>query len=141
MKMEGYVMNEVKTNFSFSIELDLPYEEAIEKTTDALKVEGFGVLTKIDVTATLKEKLDEEFRNYVILGACNPSLAHEALNLQMDVGLLLPCNAIVYEESGKSVVSIIDPIAMLGVIEYPELGSVAEKARERLLRVIESLTS
>ncbi|MCB0168237.1 MAG: DUF302 domain-containing protein, partial [Anaerolineae bacterium] len=91
--------------------LDVAYETAIELATSALKAEGFGVLTEIDVKATLKKKLDIDFRRYIILGACNPNLAHQALQTELELGLLLPCNVIVYEnDEGQSVVSIVDPI-------------------------------
>lgn len=118
----------------------LPYEQAIGKVTAALKEEGFGVLTEIDVKATLKQKLDVDFRKYIILGACNPRLAYQALNTELEVGLLLPCNVIVYEEDGGSVVAIVDPISMLGVVKNPGLDLVAQEARTRLQRVIEALS-
>lgn len=121
------------------IELKTDYENAIARTTAALKQEGFGVLTTIDVQATLKQKLDAEFRRYVILGACNPPLAHRALNTDLDVGLLLPCNVIVYEENDATVVSIVDPLSMLGVIANPALEAVASEAREKLQRVARKL--
>jgi uncharacterized protein (DUF302 family) len=107
----------------------------------ALKEEGFGILTEIDVKATLKKKLDADFRKYVILGACNPPLAHRALSAELEIGLLLPCNVIVYEEDDGSVVSIVDPISMLGVVESPELEPVASEARARLERVGKALGS
>ena len=122
-------------SYSFRTELDLPYEQAIDKVTAALKAEGFGVLTEIDVKDTLKQKLEVDFRRYVILGACNPSLAHQALQTEPDLGLLLPCNVIVYEEGGGSVISIVDPLSMLGVVQNPELDPVADEARSRLQRV------
>ncbi len=127
------------TEYAFRTKLNLPYEQAVEKVVGALKKEGFGVLTEIDVKATLKKKLDIDFRRYVILGACNPSLAHQALNTELEIGLLLPCNVIVYEEDGGSVVSIVDPISMLGVVENPDLDSIAREARARLQRVIEAV--
>ena len=110
--------------YGFAVRLNIPYEEAARRVTAALKDEGFGILTEIDVQATLKQKLDADFRRYVILGACNPSLAHRALLADLDVGLLLPCNVIVYEEDGGSVISVIDPLAMLGVLgeSLPEAG-------------------
>jgi uncharacterized protein (DUF302 family) len=132
-------MSKTITDYAFRTRLDLPYEQAIEKVTAALKEQGFGVLTEIDVKATLKKKLDVDFRKYVILGACNPPLAHRALNTELEIGLLLPCNVIVYEENGGSVVSIVDPISMLGVVENPELEPVAGEAQTRLQRVIEAL--
>jgi uncharacterized protein (DUF302 family) len=127
------------TDYSLRVQLDLPYVQAVEKVTAALKEEGFGVLTEIDVKATLKKKLDTDFRKYVILGACNPPLAHRALSTELEIGLLLPCNIIVYEEDGGSVVSIVDPISMLGVVESPELEPVANEARARLGRVAMAL--
>jgi uncharacterized protein (DUF302 family) len=127
------------TDYSLRVQLDLPYVQAVEKVTAALKEEGFGVLTEIDVKDTLKKKLDTDFRKYVILGACNPPLAHRALSTELEIGLLLPCNIIVYEEDGGSVVSIVDPISMLGVVESPELEPVAKEARARLGRVAMAL--
>jgi len=121
------------------VRMAAPYEEAVERVTAALKAEGFGVLTEIDVKATLKKKLDVDFRKYVILGACNPPLAHRALSAELEIGLLLPCNVIVYEEDGGSVVSIVDPISMLGVVESAELEPVATEARARLERVAKGL--
>lgn len=128
------------TDYGFQTTLNVPYETAIEKVTAALKEEGFGVLTEIDVKATLKQKLDADFRRYVILGACNPKLAHRALQTELNIGLLLPCNVIVYEEDdGQSTISIVDPITMLGVVANESLQSVADEARTRLTRVIEQL--
>jgi len=122
--------------------LNLPYEQAVQRTVEALKAEGFGVLTEIDVQATLKQKLNADFRRYVILGACNPPLAHRALSANLDVGLLLPCNVTVYEEDGGSVVTAVDPVEMLGVLkEDPIAHEVATEAKARLQRVIESLKS
>lgn len=126
------------TTYGFSVKLNVPYSEAVQRVTAALKVEGFGVLTEIDVRATLKQKLDADFRRYVILGTCNPPLAHRALQANLDVGLLLPCNVVVYEENGGSVVAMADPIAMLGVVPDPALRPVAEEARARLLRALRS---
>jgi len=132
-------MEKTHANHGTRVVTDLTFEKAVEKVTDALGSEGFGVLTKIDVQATLKEKLDAEFRRYVILGACNPSLAFQALNAEIEVGLLLPCNVIVYEQNGGSVVAIVDAISMLGVIDNPELGPIASEAKARLDRVIETM--
>jgi uncharacterized protein (DUF302 family) len=133
-------MNHTKHEYGFVCRLDLPYAQAIDRVTAALKVEGFGVLTEIDVKATLKQKLDVDFRPYVILGACNPNLAHQGLNAELELGLLLPCNVIVYEDNGASVVSIVDPQAMLGVVANPALETIAEEARRRLQRVVAALT-
>lgn len=129
-------------DYGMRTHLDLPYDEAIEKVTAALKKEGFGVLTQIDVQATLKQKLDVDFRRYIILGACNPPLAYRAFSTELEIGLLLPCNVIVYEdESGHgSVVSIIDPIMMLGIGINPSLSSVGEEASTRLRRVLDDLS-
>jgi uncharacterized protein (DUF302 family) len=121
------------------VRMAVPYEQAVERVTAALKAEGFGVLTEIDVKATMKKKLDVDFRKYAILGACNPPLAHKALSTELELGLLLPCNVIVYEEGGGSVVSIVDPISMLGVVDSPELKPVADEARGRLERVATAL--
>ena len=128
------------TDYAFRSKLDLSYGQAIEKVIAALKEEGFGILTQIDVKETLKTKLDVDFRNYTILGACNPPLAHQSLNVELEIGLLLPCNVIVYEEAGGSAVAILDPISMLNVVDDPALEPVSQEARTRLKRVIESLT-
>ena len=128
------------TDIGIRTTLNLPYEQAVQKTTDALKAEGFGVLSQIDMQATLKQKLDVDFRRYVILGACNPPLAHRALSANLEVGLLLPCNVIVYEEGDGSVVTAVDPLEMLGVLkEDPVAHEVAMEARTKLQRVIASL--
>lgn len=128
-------------DYGISIRLEIPYEQAVEEATKALKAEGFGVLTEIDVKATLKKKLDADFRRYVILGACNPPLAHNALNMELEIGLLLPCNVIVYEERDGSVVSAIDPVAAMGIVDNPELEPIAEQVGAKLKRVIGSLKS
>lgn len=127
--------------YGITTRLEVPYEEAVEKTKAALKQEGFGVLTEIDVKATLKKKLDADFRKYVILGACNPSLAHRALQAELQIGLLLPCNVIVYEEDGGAVVSAIDPLAAMSIAESPALEEVATTVNAKLSCVIESLAS
>ena len=136
-------MNQTSIDYGMRTHLNAPYETAIEQVTAALKAEGFGVLTTIDVKATLKQKLDVDFRRYVILGACNPPLAHRALSTELEIGLLLPCNVIVYEdESGAgSVVSIVDPQAMLGAGINPALAPMADEAAARLRRVLESLNA
>ncbi len=123
------------SELGFQSTLNLPYETALEKVTEALKAEGFGVLTNIDVKETMKKKLDADFRKYTILGACNPPLAHRALTVRPDVGLLLPCNVIVYEEGNATLVNIIDPLSMTNFIQDPALESVAQEARQRLKRV------
>jgi uncharacterized protein (DUF302 family) len=116
------------------------YEETIPRVTDALKQEGFGILTQIDVKDTLKKKLDVDFPKYIILGACNPPLAHKALSAETEIGLLLPCNVIVYEgKDGRTVVAAQDPDAALGIVGNPAVAPIAKDARERLVRVINSL--
>jgi uncharacterized protein (DUF302 family) len=127
-------------HYAFSTVLDASYEDAISKVTNALKTEGFGVLTEIDVKATLKKKLDKDFKKYVILGACNPPYAYRALEADLDVGLLLPCNVIVYEtDDKKAYVAAINPISALDVIENKELRSIAQEVSERLKVVVERL--
>ena len=125
--------------YGFGAETDLPYEQAVERTKAALKAEGFGVLSEIDVKATLKQKLDVDFEKYVILGACNPQLAHRALTEEHELGLLLPCNVVVHEHDGRTVVSAADPEVMLGVVDNPALAAIASDAKERLTRALESL--
>ena len=129
------------TTYAHRVELDIPYDEAIERATRALQEQGFGILTEIDIKAKLKEKIAADFRRYVILGACNPPLAHRALQAELDLGVLLPCNVIVYEENdGRSVVAAMAPMAALGVVgDNPELGRVAEEADERIRKAMESL--
>jgi len=123
--------------YAFSTVLDASYEEAISKVTDALKREGFGVLTEIDVKATLKKKLDKDFRKYVILGACNPPYAHRSLQADLDVGLLLPCNVIVYEtDDQKAYISAINRVSALEVIKNEELRKIAEEVSAKLKRII-----
>ena len=132
-------MEKVK-EYAFSTVLDTSYEDAISKVTDALKEEGFGVLTEIDVKATLKKKLDREFRKYVILGACNPPFAHRSLEADLGVGLLLPCNVIVYEtDDKKAYVSAINPVSALEVIQSEELRKIAEEVSGKLKRVIDTV--
>jgi uncharacterized protein (DUF302 family) len=134
-------MKQPTTDYGMRTHLDLPYEVAIEAAMAALQTEGFGVLTQIDVKATLKQKIDADFRRYIILGACNPNLAHRALTAETEIGLFLPCNVIVYEdEDGSgSVVSIIDPHAMFSAGASAELAPVADEAKTRLQRVLEKL--
>ena len=117
------------------------YETARERTEDALRAQGFGVITEIDVRQTFRAKLDVEFRKYAILGACNPGLARRALSTQPQVGLLLPCNVIVYEDEAGTgtTVSVVDPLGMLGDIDVPELQDVASEAHGRLAKVAAAL--
>jgi uncharacterized protein (DUF302 family) len=110
----------------------LPYGEAVERVKAALKEQGFGVLTEIDVRQTLKEKRGIDFRPYVILGACNPPLAERALTAEPDIGLLLPCNVVVYEADGGSVIEAMDPEPVLGLVRKPELEPLAHEVKQRL---------
>ena len=125
--------------YGLSKELDMPFDDALERVKDALKSEGFGVLTEIDMQATLKQKLQVDFRKYQIIGACNPPLAHKALQAELQVGLLLPCNVIVYEENGGTTVAAFDPVAAMGLAQNAELEDVAREAKARLRRALESL--
>ena len=123
-----------------TVRLQADFNAALARVTEALKAEGFGILTEIDVKETLKKKLDVDFRPYKILGACNPPLAYRALSAAPEVGLLLPCNVTVsYVEDGVTDVSLVDPLAMLGVVEYAALQPVAEDAGARLDRVAAAL--
>jgi uncharacterized protein (DUF302 family) len=126
-------------NYGYRRIVDISFEEAREKVEAELKKEGFGVLTEIDVRTTMKLKLDVDFRKYVILGACNPPFAHKALLAELDIGLLLPCNVIVYEDDGgKTVVAAVDPVAAMGaVVDNPELEPLAAEVRKRLNRAID----
>lgn len=127
-------------NYYFSKTIDLPFDEAIQHVTAELKKEGFGVLTEIDVKATLKKKLDVDFRNYRILGSCNPPFAYQALQAEPHIGLMLPCNVVVQEdENGQTVVSAIDPLASMQAVENDSLGEVAEQVKAKLQKVIESV--
>ena len=127
--------------YGFGVTVAMPYDRAIERTRTALKEQGFGVLTEIDVKKTLKEKLDADFRPYVILGACNPGLAHRALQADLGVGLLLPCNVVVYDNGdGTSTVEALDPEAALGIVgDNAAIASVAHEAGALLRRAVESL--
>lgn len=120
--------------------LDVGFDEALGMVPDALKTEGFGILTEIDVKQTLKNKLDVDFRRYRILGACNPPFANQALQHSLDVGLLMPCNVIVYEaDAGKAVVSAVDPMQTLAAQGDPVLRTLAEAVRQKLQRALDSL--
>ena len=123
-----------ETRYGLKVSVNLPYDEAVDKATAALKTQGFGVLTTIDVQQTLKTKLDRDFRKYVILGACNPTLADRALHAELEVGLLLPCNVVVYETGpAESIVAAMAPLAALGVVgDNPALADVAREADVRL---------
>lgn len=125
-------------SYYFSKTVDLSFEDGIQKVVEELKKEGFGVLTEIDVKATLKKKLDVDFRKYRILGACNPTFAYEALQSERMIGTMLPCNVIVQEaEGGKTEITAIDPIASMQAIENPNLEQTANKVRSLLKTIIE----
>ncbi len=127
-------------NYYFNTTIEVPFDEAIEKVIEELKKEGFGVLTDIDVKATLKNKLDVDYKNYRILGACNPSYAYKALQAEDKIGIMLPCNVIVQEtEDGKVEVSAVDPIASMQAIQNAELEDIANQAQAKLKKVIDKL--
>ena len=129
------------TRYGLSRVVRLPYEEAVERTRQELGKEGFGVLTEIDVKATLKKKLDADFRPYVILGACNPPFAYQALQVERDIGLLLPCNVVVYagDEPGTSVVAMLDPEELMKLTEGEGVAPVAAAVKKKLERALEAL--
>lgn len=132
--------NQITNELGMTVRLHVNFETALARATEALKIEGFGVLTEIDVKETMKKKLGVEFPSYKILGACNPSLAHRALTIAPQVGLLLPCNVTVRQlDDGSCEVSLVDPLVMLGVITNRDLKEVAEEARIRLDRVAGTL--
>ncbi|GMT42754.1 MAG: hypothetical protein IEMM0002_1165 [bacterium] len=128
------------TSYGISRELEIGFDEAEAKVRENLKEQGFGVLTEIDVKATLEKKLDVDFRRYKILGACNPGFAHKALTAEPEVGLLLPCNVIVYEDdNGKAHVSAIDPVSAMEIVSNDQLKEIAAQVRERLVAVIQGV--
>lgn len=126
-------------NYGFVKELETPFDEAVAAVTEALKQEGFGVLTTIDVRAKFKEKLNVDFRKYVILGACNPPNAFRAIKAEENIGLLLPCNVIVYDKVGRTGVAIIKPTVAMGMIDNPELKPLAREVEAKLKNVFDSL--
>jgi uncharacterized protein (DUF302 family) len=131
-----------RATYGFGTTLDVPVDEAVERTTAALKAEGFGVLTRIDVDKTLKEKIGVEVEPYVILGACNPNFAYRGLQAEAELGLLLPCSVIVYRVGDKSAVSMVDPAQMLGVVDdNPELNALASEVQNGLRKVLAALES
>ena len=115
------------------------YDEILPRVVEALKAEGFGVITEIDVKKTMKEKLDVDVRPHVILGACNPKLAHAAISVEPDLGVLLPCNVVVYETDGGTRVTAVNAGAMLGMVGNDKLSPIADEVQERLTRVLESI--
>jgi uncharacterized protein (DUF302 family) len=136
---EDMAMDE--TSFGLRVRVPLDHDRAVERATAALQEEGFGVLTTIDVKQTLKQKLDADFRKYTILGACNPALAHRALLSEIEIGLLLPCNVVVYETGPtESIVAAMSPLPTIGIVgDNPDLTAVAREADVRLRRVVTSL--
>ncbi|WIG58538.1 MAG: hypothetical protein OJF49_001284 [Ktedonobacterales bacterium] len=132
-------MSEVPATYGFGVTLPIGYNEAITRVKGALKVEGFGVLTEIDVRQTLNEKLGTEMPPYIILGACNPHLAQRAIDQEPEIGLLLPCNVVVRAQGDGSRVEIVDPQAMLGIVGSAQLDAVASEAEQRLRRVVAAL--
>ena len=135
-------MNRELTELGIHVHMSQPFDDVLGSVKTALKTEGFGVLTEIDIKATLKQKIGVDFRRYVILGACNPPLAHRALTTNLDVGLLLPCNVVVYEADDNScVVSLVDPVSMLSILPDDSFTEVAQDARQRLQRVAASLSA
>jgi len=132
MELSGTKMN----TYGFSKTVDMAFEAALEKVSAELQKEGFGVLTSIDVEEILKKKLNIDFRKYKILGACNPPLAHKALEADEEVGLLLPCNVIVYEKNGRSVVAAFDPLSMSRMVDNSRIEPIAAEVRMRLERAI-----
>ena len=134
------MITQTAPQLGLTVRLNKNFDEALTQVTAALKAEGFGVLTEIDMKETLKKKLDVDFRPYKILGACNPPLAYRALSAAPEVGLLLPCNVTVsYVEANVTEIAIIDPLSMLGFVNHPDLEPVAEEARARLDRVAKAL--
>lgn len=130
---------ETHLGYGFFRTTDLPVPEAIERVKETLKAEGFGVLSEINITDKFKEKLGVEFREYVILGACNPPIAYQALQEELALGLLLPCNVVVYEENGQSVVAAIDAVKMMSIVGNPKPEMAAKAVNEKLQRAINNL--
>ena len=128
-----------KTEYAFRTKLDLSYKETLQRVKEELQAEGFGVLTEVNVKKVMSEKLGVEFRPYTIIGACNPPLSSRAFNTNLEAGLVLPCNVIIYEQDGKSAVVIADPVTMISTLSDPRLDEVANEARIRLQRVIEKI--
>ena len=127
--------------YGMTVRTSKPFSETVTRVRDALKSQGFGVLTEIDVQATMREKLGEEMEDYLILGACNPPLAHRALSADRHIGMLLPCNVVVRTEEGQTVVEALDPQTMVAVAGEPELQPVADEAASRLRAALDSLAA
>lgn len=124
-------------SYGFKKELEIEFNQAVDSVRESLKNEGFGILTEIDVKATLKEKLDVEYEEYLILGACNPPFAYKALQTEKDIGLLLPCNVIIYRQNGKTFISAVNPMEAMSIVDNPDLKEIAEEVSEKLKRVVE----
>jgi uncharacterized protein (DUF302 family) len=138
--LERRYLMEKTCPYGFGKSLEIPFEEALAKIRGALEEQGFGILSEIDVNAKFREKLDIDFRPYVILGACNPKLAYQALNTEIDLGLLLPCNVVVYAEyDGKTAVMAMDPVKALNVVANPAMKGIAENVRKLLVQAIARL--
>ncbi len=123
-------------SYGFKKEVDLAFDQTVEVVTEELKKKGFGIMTKIDVKEKFKEKLGIDFKNYIILGACNPALAHKAIQAEEDIGLLLPCNVVVYEKGGKTVIDIIKPSTAMGMIDNQALKGIATEVEAKLKEVL-----
>lgn len=140
MSEQSATKSAVKSLYGYKRTLKVSFEEAVERTRESLKEEGFGVLSEIDIKEKLKEKLGVDFRRYMILGACNPPIAYQALQEEIDLGLLLPCNVIVYEEqNGDSVVAAIDAAKMLSIVENPKLEEAAKTVNQKLNKAIDGI--
>jgi uncharacterized protein (DUF302 family) len=139
VQKESGIHSDVEAGYGYGRSMDLPFAVALQRARDSLKSQGFGVLCEIDIKEKLKEKLGVDFPNYVILGACNPPLAYQALQREMNLGLLLPCNVVVYEKDGKSYVAAIDAARMLSIVGNSELEATAGQVNEKLHRVIDGL--
>lgn len=126
-------------NYGYKKRISASFGETAQRTRDELAKEGFGVLTEIDVKAALKKKLNVDYDNYIILGACNPPFAYKALQVEKDIGLLLPCNVIVYEDKGKTFVSAILPTAAMGLVENSSLADIAKTVEEKLKKVVDNI--
>ena len=131
----------IKGKYGYSREVALTYEQAVQRVTETLKAQGFGILTEINVKDTLKKKLDKDFMPYVILGACNPNLAFQALSNEIDIGLLLPCNVVVYQKpgNGKTVVAVLDPETMVQLTGRQDIAPVAKQARDKVVAALEAV--
>lgn len=133
-------MATTQTQYGIRRKVSMPYAKAVARVRETLQAEGFGVLTEIDIREKLREKLGVDFRRYIILGACNPPLAHRALQAEPEIGLVLPCNVIVYEEGDQqSVVAAFDPEVMLGVVDNAQLREIAADAKKRLTKAVDSV--